>query len=286
MSRRWRWTLILMATATVLAVVSSLYSVSEREKVAVLRLGQVLRVDDPPGMHVKLPFIDELRSFDTRLLTTNFDSRPFHATDGKGNIVDVLVDVAVRWRIVDVHQYLTQAASVRMLLEQLVSRRLGDEFGRPAPKGLLGGDWHVTAEALTHAATDEARRLGIELVELRVQRVALTSNTPVYDRMRSDRKGLAKKLEEDGKRAAKQISDQADRDGKKIEAEGYAKAERIRGEADARAAAIDATAANQAPEFFEFYRSLNAYKEISKKDGVLVLDPNADFFKYLKKPTR
>jgi membrane protease subunit HflC len=281
--------LIALILLVVLTVASSVYSVDARERVIVVRFGQILRHDDPPGLHFKLPFTDEARYFDMRILTLDQDPQNFLTKEKKY----VVVDSFVKWRIVDARQYyLSVGASesaAKSRLEPVVNGGLRKEFGERTVKSVISEDRHKIMDILTAYADKEARKFGIEVVDVRIQRVDLPPevSASVFDRMKAERLRIANELRAQGAEAAEKIRADAERKRDILVAEAYGKAERIRGEGDARATSIYANAATQAPEFYSFYRSLNAYKESFKqKEDIMVVDPSADFFKFMKKPTR
>ncbi len=281
----------LVALVLVILVVagSAVYTVDEREKTIVVRFGQVLRYDDKPGIHLKTPFIDDVRYFDARILTLDAEPTPFLTKEKKY----VLVDSFVKWRLVDALQYyLTVGGSeseAKRRLEQLVNSGLRDEFGKRTVKDVISADRAKIMEILTVNADREARKFGLEVVDVRLQRVDLPPEVSqsVFQRMKAERSRIANELRAQGAEAAEKIRADAERRREILLADAYRQAERLRGEGDARATAIYAGAANNAPEFYSLYRSLGAYRESFKsKDDILVVDPSADFFKYLKKPTR
>ncbi|UCH53057.1 MAG: protease modulator HflC [Pseudomonadota bacterium] len=273
----------------VVIALSAVYTVDEREKVIVVRFGQVLRHDDPPGLHAKTPFIDDARYFDARILTLDADPQPFLTKEKKY----VLVDSFVKWRIKDALQfYLTVGGSeseARRRLEQIVNSGLRDEFGKRTVQDVISADRARIMEILTANSGREAFKFGLEVVDVRIQRVDLPPEVSqsVFQRMKAERSRIANELRAQGAETAEKIRADVERKREILLAEAYRTAERLRGDGDARATAIYAGAANAAPEFYSLYRSLNAYKESFKhKDDVLVVDPSADFFKYLKKPSR
>ncbi len=273
----------------VLTVASTIYTVDEREKVIVVRLGQVLRHDDAPGVHLKAPFLDNLRYFDNRILTMDADPQPFLTKEKKY----VLVDSFVKWRIVDaLKYYLTvggQESEARRRLEQVVNSGLRDEFGKRVVKSVVSEERHKIMEILTGYANKEAGKFGIEVVDVRLQRVDLPEEVSqsVYQRMKAERSRIANELRAQGAETAEKIRAEAERKREVLLAEAYRKGETLRGDGDARATAIYGGAAGRAPEFYSLYRSLNAYKEsFRKKDDIMIVDPSADFFRYMKKPSR
>ncbi len=273
----------------VVAIGSTFYRVDEREKTIVIRFGQVIRSDDKPGLHVKLPFIDRVRYFDSRILTMDAEPKPFLTLEKK----NVIVDSFVKWRIADALQYYLRVGGseqgARTRLEQLINSGLRDQFGKRTVRDVISGERRKIMEILTKETDKEAREYGIEVVDVRIERVDLPPEVSqsVYRRMEAERTRIAKELRAEGAEAAEKLRAEAERKRKILLAEAYRTAERIRGSGDGRATAIYARAYNRAPKFYSFYRSLNAYKESFKeKDDIMIVDPSADFFKYMKQPKR
>lgn len=272
-----------------ITVQSAVYMVDEREKVIVVRFGQVLRSDDPPGLHFKSPFLDEARYFDSRILTLDAEPQPFLTKEKKY----VVVDSFVKWRIEDpLKYYLTvggQESDARRRLEQVVNSGLRDEFGKREVKNVISADRHKIMDILTEYTDREARKFGIVVADVRIQRVDLPDEVSqsVYQRMKAERSRIANELRAQGAEAAEKIRAGAERQREVLLAEAYGKAERVRGEGDARATALYGQAYGRAPEFFSLYRSLGAYKESFKtKEDIMIVDPSSDFFRYMKKPGR
>jgi membrane protease subunit HflC len=270
-------------------VVSAIYSVDEREKAIIVRFGQVIRYDDAPGLHFKTPFLDEARYFDARILTMDADPQPFLTQEKKY----VVVDSFVKWRIADPLKYFLtvggQETSARQRLEQMINSGLRDEVNKRNVQSVVSTERIKIMQIVTTAADKEARSLGIEVVDVRLQRVDLPDEVSqsVYQRMKAERSRIANELRAQGAEAAEKIRAEAERKRDVTLAEAYRSAQRTRGEGDARATSIYGSAAGSAPEFYSLYRSLNAYRESFKdKDDVLIVDPSSDFFKYMKKPTR
>lgn len=282
--------LIGLVLVVVIAVASTVYSVDERERAIVVRFGQILRYDDAPGLHIKAPFIDDVRYFDSRILTLDAEPQPFLTRETKY----VNVDSFVKWRIVDVRQYyLTtvggQESEARRRLEQLINSGLRDEFGKRTVKSVVSTERGKIMQVLTEYADREARRFGIQVVDVRLQRVDLPDSISksVYDRMIAERARIASDLRAQGVEAAEKIRADAERQREVLLANAYRQGETLRGDGDGRATTIYADAYGKSPEFFSLYRSLNAYKEsFKKKDDIMIVDPSSDFFKYMKKPSR
>lgn len=281
--------LIGLVLVLLLTIGSTVYSVDEREKVIITRFGQILRHDDPSGLHLKAPFLDDARYFDSRILTLDQDPQPFLTKEKKY----VVVDSFVKWRIIDARQYYLSVggteAAAKQRIEQVMNSALRDEFGKREVKKVIAEDRHKIMEILTTYTDKEARKFGIEVIDVRLQRVDLPDqvSASVYERMKAERLRIANELRAQGAETAEKIRADAERRRDILVAEAYGKAERVRGEGDARATSIYAKAANQAPEFYSLYRSLGAYKESFKgKEDIMVVDPSSDFFKYMKKSTR
>jgi membrane protease subunit HflC len=277
-------TLLLLVIAA-----SAIYTVDEREKVIVVRFGQVLRYDETPGLHFKLPLMDEARYFDSRMLTLDFDPQPFLTKEKKY----VMVDSYVKWRITDALKYYLTASGLesdaRRRLEPIVNSGLRDEFGKRTVHSVISADRAKIMGILTEKANTAAREFGIEVLDVRIQRVDLPDEVSqsVYQRMRAERQRIANELRAQGAETAEKIRAEAEKRREVLAAEAYRQSEKLRGEGDARATSVYAGAASGAPDFYSMYRSLNAYKEsFKKKDDVLIVDPSSDFFRYMKKPTR
>lgn len=277
-----------LALLVLVTAFSTVYTVDERQKAIVVRFGQILRHDDPPGLHFKAPFIDDVRYFDARILTLDADPQPFLTREKKY----VVVDSFVKWRVVDARGYYLTVGGLeteaRRRLEQFVNSALRDEFGKRLLNEVVSTERPKIMEILTAYANREAEKFGIQVVDVRLQRVDLPDEVSqsVYQRMSAERKRIANELRAQGAEEAEKIRAGAERQREVLLAEAYRKAERLHGEGDARATAIYAGAYNRSPEFYSLYRSLNAYREsFRNKDDIIVIDPSADFFKYLKKPS-
>lgn len=285
-----KWIAVIALVVFAFIVVgATVYSVDEREHAIVIKFGQVIRSDDKPGLHFKTPFIDNVRYFDARILNLDAEPRPFLTKEKK----NVLVDSFVKWRIFDpLKFYVTVGGSeqnARTRLAQLINSGLRDEFGKRTVREVISGDRRKIMEILSLIADKEAREYGIQVVDVRIQRVELTEavSESVYQRMKAERSRIASELRAQGAEAAEKIRADADRQRQILLAEAYRDAERVRGEGDARATAIFASAFGRDPEFFSLYRSLNAYKNSFKdKSDIMVVDPSSDFFKYMKKPRK
>jgi membrane protease subunit HflC len=281
--------LVALALIGIVLVSTSVYVVDQREKAIVVRIGHVIRVDDAPGLHFKAPFVDSVRFFDARILTLDFNPEQVLTVEKKY----VLVDYFVKWRILDPLKYYLTASGLevnaRSRLRPIVESGLKDEFGTRTLQDAISSDRSKIMEDLRVKADQSARDLGIQVVDVRIQRVDLPDKVShaVYQRMEAERARIASQYRAEGAEANEKIRAEAERQRDTLVAEGYGQAQKIRGEGDSRATTIYASAYGQAPEFYAFYRSLNAYKESFKnKSDIMIVDPSSDFFKYMKKPTR
>lgn len=270
----------------VLGIRSGLYTVSETEKAIVIQLGQVIRSDDKPGLHFKIPIIQDVRYFDSRILTLDAEPQRYLTKEKKS----VIVDSFVKWRIDDTLKYFLTVGGneiqARALLQQWVNGGLRDQFGSRALHDVVSGKRQDIMDKVRASADKAAREQGIEVVDVRLKRVdlPLEVSQSVYQRMEAERTRIAKDLRARGAETAEKIRAGAERQSKILKAEAYRDAERIRGKGDAKATATYARAYKKNPEFYRFYRSLNAYKEsFSSKNDIMIIDPSAEFFRYLKK---
>jgi membrane protease subunit HflC len=272
-----------------LIVNATLYTVDERERAVVVRFGQVIRYDDQPGLHLKTPFLDAVRLYSSQILTLDAEPQLYPTIEKKY----VVVDSYVKWRIIDVLKFHVAVggdeAKARERLAQVINSGLRGEFGKRTVKDVIAGDRRKIMELLSVNADQDAKEYGIEVVDVRIQRVEFPTEVrdAVYRNMAAERARIAKELRAKGAEAAEKIRADAERQRDILLAEAYRDAERTRGEGDARATAITGRAFSVNPEFYSLYRSLNAYKEsFRNKDDILVVDPSADFFKYFKNPRR
>lgn len=267
-------------------VSSSLYIVDQRQKAIVFQLGEVVSVKTSPGLYFKIPMVQNVRFFDSRILTMDAEEPDRFITSEKKN---VLVDLFVKWRIVDVKQYYISVrgdeALARVRLAQTVNSSLRDEFGNRTVHEVVSGQRDKIMEIMRKKADSDARNIGVEVVDVRLKRVDLPKEVSesVYRRMEAERKRVANELRSTGAAESEKIRSNADRQREVILAEAYRDAQKIKGEGDAQATKIYAEAFQRNPEFYSFYRSLEAYKQsFQNKNDMMVLEPNSEFFKYLK----
>ena len=270
----------------VIAVNSTLYVVSEFERGVKLRFGKLIESDIQPGLHVKVPFIDDVRIFDARILTVDAQPASFFTIEKKR----LIVDSYAKWRIANVETYYKATGGVESVAHNRLANRvntgLRNQFGTRTLHEVVSGE----RDLLMKNITDDLNRtvlesLGIEVVDVRVKRIDLPQEVsgPVFRRMTAEREKEARELRSTGKEKAEKIRASADRERTIELANAYRDAEELRGEGDAEAAKIYASAYQKDPEFYSFVRSLNAYKNsFSNKGDIMLVEPDSDFFKYLK----
>lgn len=276
--------------ALLLVLASSMFVVDQRRNAIVFRLGEVVAIKKEPGLYFKVPMLDNVAFFDVRILTIDTAEPERFLTSEKKN---VLVDLFVKWRITDVRQYFVSVggdesrAQTRLL--QTINDGLRAEFGNRTVHDVVSGERDKIMELMRKRANDDAGKIGVEVLDVRLKRVDLPQevSVDVYRRMEAERKRVANELRSTGAAESEKIRADADKQREVILAEAYRDAQRIKGEGDAKAAANYAKAYEINPEFYAFYRSLEAYRASFKsKNDIMVLEPNADFFKYLKSPGR
>ncbi|MDG1813623.1 MAG: protease modulator HflC [Porticoccaceae bacterium] len=280
----------LMKTVIVLLLLliganSSLYVVSEFERGVKLQFGKLVEADIQPGLHVKIPFVDNVRIFDARILTVDAQPASFFTVEKKR----LIVDSYAKWRIANVETYYKATGGVESVAHNRLANRvnngLRNQFGTRTLHEVVSGE----RDLLMKNITDELNAsvldsLGIEVVDVRVKRIDLPQevSSQVFRRMTAERDKEARELRSTGKERAEKIRASADRERTIEVANAYRDAEELRGEGDAKAAAVYAAAYQQDPEFYAFMRSLNAYKTaFANKGDIMLVEPDSDFFKYL-----
>lgn len=280
----------LMKTVIVLLLLliganSSLYVVSEFERGVKLQFGKLVEADIQPGLHLKIPFVDNVRIFDARILTVDAQPASFFTVEKKR----LIVDSYAKWRISNVETYYKATGGVESVAHNRLANRvnngLRNQFGTRTLHEVVSGE----RDLLMKNITDELNAsvldsLGIEVVDVRVKRIDLPQevSSQVFRRMTAERDKEARELRSTGKERAEKIRASADRERTIEVANAYRDAEELRGEGDAKAAAVYAAAYQQDPEFYAFMRSLNAYKTaFANKGDIMLVEPDSDFFKYL-----
>jgi len=276
--------LLVLLVVVALLINASVFVVKENEMGLRLQLGQIVDSNYKPGLHFKLPLVQSIQVFDKRLQTLDLKPERFLTIEKKF----VVVDSFAKWRISDVAQYFrstrgnpTQASR---LLSARINAALRDEFGKRTIKEVVSGDRAKIMRKLAREADVSATDLGVEIVDVRIKQIDFeeTISENIYERMRTERHRVAAELRAEGAEAAERIQADADRQRTEIVADAYRDAELLRGEGDAKAAEIYAKAFDQDSEFYSFWRSLKAYRDVFRDgNSVLVLDPDSKFFQYL-----
>jgi len=281
-------TLIIVLLGILILASMTLYTVDQRQNAMVFQLGEVVAVDKAPGLYFKLPLVQNVRYFDTRILTLDPAEPDRFITSEKKN---VLVDYFAKWRIVDVKQYYVSVGGdetrAQTRLQQTINDSLRAEFGKRTVHEVVSGEREEIMTSLRTKADLDARKIGVQVMDVRIKHVDLPQEVSdsVYRRMEAERKRVANELRSTGSAEAEKIRADADRQREVIIAEAYRDAQRVKGDGDAKASTIYAAAYSQNPEFYAFYRSMDAYRQSFKnKSDVLVLEPNSAFFKYMKSP--
>ncbi len=282
-------TLLVVGLVIVLVILSaSMFTVDQRQNALVFQLGEVVSVKKTPGLYFKIPLVQNVRFFDTRILTMDAADPERFITSEKKN---VLVDSYIKWRVVDVTQYYVSVGGdetrAQIRLNQTVNDGLRAEFGKRTIHEVVSGQREDIMNLIRTKADFDARKIGVQVVDVRIKRVDLpeTVSVDVFRRMEAERKRVANELRSTGAAEAEKIKADADKQKEVIVAQAYREAQRVKGEGDAKASAEYAAAYGKNPEFYAFYRSMQAYRESFKnKSDVMVLDPSADFFKYMKNP--
>jgi membrane protease subunit HflC len=276
-----------LLVAAVLASLA-LFTVDQRESAIVFQLGEIKEVITQPGLRAKWPLIQNVRFFDNRILTIDEPDTERFVTSEKKNL---LVDSFVKWRIEDVRQYYISMngdeARARSRLTQIINSVLREEIGKRNVREVVSGERDKIMQQVRDKVLQDAKPFGIQIVDVRLKRVELPADVSesVYRRMEAERRAVAAQLRSQGASDAEKIRAEADRDREVIIAEAYRDAQRVKGEGDAKAASTYAKAFGEGPEFYSFYRSLEAYRaSFRNRSDVLVLDPNSDFFKYFRSP--
>jgi len=276
---------------------SCLFTVYQHDRVLISRFGKFNRNNSEeaiiyePGLHFKLPFIDRIHNFDTRLQMLGFESSSIFTSQKK----EVRVNLFVQWRIRNFERYYIRTGAntvqgfrgrqnqAQQLLRQKVFDGLRAEFGRLTIKDVVSGERIELMARLSKHTDKSARELGMEVVDFRIKQINLPEavSAAVYDRMRAERERVAAELRASGSAAANIIRANADKQQRIILAEAKEIAEKLRGDGDSQAIRIYAESYEKNPKFYEFYRTLEAYKNtFSSKQDVLILRPDSEFFKF------
>jgi membrane protease subunit HflC len=265
---------------------ASLFVVQEQQAALLLRLGEIVDSDYEPGLHLKAPLIQEVVKFDKRIQT--LDAEPESFVTGEQKFV--VVDSFAKWRIADVAQYFRSTrgdlrTTSRLLLAR-INAALRDEFGKRTIQEVVSGERAEIMRKLAADANEVSSDLGVEIVDVRIKQIDFEERISenIYERMRTERQRVASELRAQGAEEAEKIRADADRQRTEIQADAYREAELLRGEGEAKATEVYAGAFEQNAEFYGFWRSLTAYREVFQDGGgMMVLDPSSEFFRYFSK---
>ncbi|MCC6868040.1 MAG: protease modulator HflC [Burkholderiales bacterium] len=282
-----RLTMPLLALVVALLLVASqaVYTVDQTKYAIRFQLGEIVDINDRAGLYFKLPLVQNVRYFDRRNLLLENSDVDRVVTSEK---TPLEVDFVVLWRITDVKQYYVAVQgnedAARARLSQTVRSNLAEEFNKSTMHEAISTGREGIMSETRQKADQDARNIGVEVVDVRLRRLALPADVtgPVYARMESERRRVANELRSLGAAESEKIRADADRQRQVILADAYRQAQKIKGEGDARAAAIYAAAYGQNPEFFAFYRSLEAYKASFRRNDIMVLEPSGEFFNYFR----
>ena len=280
---------VLVSIIVLLILLSlSTFTVDQREFALVFRLGEIVSVKKEPGLYFKTPIVENVKFFDKRILTYESDQPDRFITSEKKN---VLVDSYIKWRIMDPSKYYVSVNGDERQAERRITQTVNDglraEFGKRTIQEVVSGQRSEIMGILQERADSESRLIGVEILDVRLRRVDLPEEVSqsVYQRMNAERKSVANELRSQGFADSEKIRAIAEKERDIIITEAYKDAQKIKGEGDATAAKIYADAFSKNQDFYDFFRSLEAYRKSFKgKDDILVLDPNSDFFKFLKSP--
>jgi membrane protease subunit HflC len=287
-----RSTVVIAVIIALVVGFASVFTISEGQSGLVTRLGKLERDSAGnikiyhPGLHVKIPFINQVLVFDTRLQTLDIESSRIVTEEKK----DVLVDYYVKWRIIDLPRYYTRTQGNSFQAETLLRQQINDglraQFGKRNISEVVSGERTDIMETVQLQAQSTAENLGIDVTDVRIKRIDLPAevSNAVFERMRTERQRIANRHRAEGRSKAEKIRAEADAQSVVIVAEARSQGQKIRGEGDAMAAEVYAQAYGQNRDFFGFYRSINAYRTtFNTGHDFLVLQPEGDFFRYFNK---
>ena len=278
---------LLVGLFTLLILLSlSTFTVDQREHAVVFRLGEIVSVKAEPGLYFKVPLVENVRFFDKRILTYDSSQPDRFITSEKKS---VLVDSYIKWRIYDPAKYYVSVNGDERQAERRLTQTVNDglraEFGKRTIQEVVSGERSEIMNIIKERADSDSRQIGIEIIDVRIRRVDLPNEVSesVYQRMNAERKAVANELRSQGFAESEKIRADAEKQRDIIITDAYREAQMIKGQGDAKASRIYADTFSKNPEFYDFYRSLEAYRNsFDGKDDIMVLDANSDFFKYLR----
>ena len=278
---------IFIALLVVLILLSmATYTVDQREHAIVFRLGEIIAVKEEPGLYFKTPLVDNVKYYDKRILTYDSSAPDRFITSEKKN---VLVDSFIKWRIIDPAKFYVSVNGDERQAERRLTQTVNDglraEFGKRTIQEVVSGERSEIMDIIKERADRESNNIGIEILDVRLRRVDLPKEVSdsVYQRMEAERKSVANELRSEGFAESEKIKANAEKQKEIIITDAYREAQKIKGQGDAKAARVYSDVFSKNKEFYDFYRSLEAYRNsVNSKEDILVLDPNTEFFKYLQ----
>jgi len=278
--------LLALIVAVLLVLSQSIYTVDQRQYAIKFQLGEFIDAKTEAGLYFKVPLLQNIKVYDRRILTLDAP-RPDRITTSEKKPLNV--DFIAYWRVIDVRKYYQSVTGdeelAKQRLAQTIRAILGQEINKRTIHEAISSERDKIMTTTRQRADADAKQIGVEIVDVRLRRVELPEEVlaQVYQRMESERKRVANELRSQGAAESEKIRADADRQREVILADAYRQAQKVKGEGDARAAAIYAAAYGQNPEFYAFYRSLETYKATFRnRNDLMVLDPNSEFFQYLK----
>jgi modulator of FtsH protease HflC len=278
--------ILALLVAVLLVISQSIYTVDQTKYAIKFQLGEIVETKSDAGLYFKIPLLQNVRFYDKRNLTLENPDVDRVVTSEK---TPLEVDFIVLWRITDVKQYYVAVQgdeeAARRRLSQTVRSNLAEEFNKMTMHDAISTGRERIMDETRQKAAQDAKNIGVEVVDVRLRRLALPGDVtgPVYARMESERRRVANELRSLGGAESERIRADADRQRQVILADAYRQAQKIKGEGDAKASAVYAAAYGQNPEFYSFYRSLEAYKSTFRgRNDMMVLDPSSEFFRYFK----
>lgn len=278
---------IFIALLVVLILLSmATYTVDQREHAIVFRLGEIIAVKEESGLYFKTPLVDNVKYYDKRILTYDSSTPDRFITSEKKN---VLVDSFIKWRIIDPAKFYVSVNGDERQAERRLTQTVNDglraEFGKRTIQEVVSGERSEIMDIIKERADRESNNIGIEILDVRLRRVDLPKEVSdsVYQRMEAERKSVANELRSEGFAESEKIKANAEKQKEIIITDAYREAQKIKGQGDAKAARVYSDVFSKNKEFYDFYRSLEAYRNsVNSKEDILVLDPNTEFFKYLQ----
>jgi membrane protease subunit HflC len=281
--------ILVLLLALVLLVSSSTFIVKEQELALRVQIQEIIGKNYKPGLHFKVPLIDNIVRFDRRVLTRRFDGEQFLTRESQG----LTVDYYIKWKILDAERFYQATTGgderrAEILVGENIQDGIKNAVARRTLREIVTSDRQEITGEFMERSSESLRNLGIELIDVRVQRIDLQEEvaTSVYDSMKRGFEGIANTMRGEGERESTIIKSTAERNRTELIAKAQADAQRIRGEGESTAAGIYAAAFNRNPEFYSFHRSLQAYRNsLGGERDVMVIAPDSEFFRYFKDPT-